>query len=142
MPAFKIITLAELTKEPQAGGQYVLRIGGASDVVIGDLEAVRALRAACDAVLPKPVMPAPPGGDGWLTISQAIALAADKLHKQIPRPTLVRACQAGRINGAAKRGKDWVMPLTEFSAWLQIPSPRGRRRGAWGEVAAKKPRRK
>lgn len=66
----------------------------------------------------------------WLTIRQAVELAADETGQDVPPVTIRRACAAGNIGGAKKEAGAWRMPAVRFRWWLNnvyAPRPAARK---------------
>jgi hypothetical protein len=66
----------------------------------------------------------------WITIPEAVELAAERLKTLEPR-TVRYAAERGHIDGAKRRGRDWLLPEGSFLGWLTDrpkpgpkPSPR------------------
>ena len=53
----------------------------------------------------------------WITIPQALALAKEQ-GILISRNSVIHAAGQGNIYGASKQGRDWLMPRSEFLAWV------------------------
>lgn len=60
-------------------------------------------------------------GFRWLTVSEAVELAADNGYS-ISRPSVRRACARGKIRKAARQGRDWRFPQSTFLWWLANPA--------------------
>lgn len=53
----------------------------------------------------------------WLTIGEAVELAATRLETLDPR-RIRYAAEHGHIDGARRTGRDWLLPQSSFLGWL------------------------
>ena len=125
-----------ITADPEAPVMLCWITADGDPILIGEHDAVLALRTAIDKYLAfgtvgAPIADTDPAWGNSYDIGDAVAEAVESGYADNPTrlaDTIRAACRAGRIRGATQTDTGrWLIPRRTFRHWLQTYQPKPRR---------------